>query len=212
MALVHLEVSTEILLQQAFADHDIGGGLFGDGGQQFVFNMGGGPGIRVHQFGGARPRRRPRDPNAPPDPPASLQTTLMGLLPLLFILVLPILSSLFSGSGSTAPGPSMRFDTAVPPHTLHRHTKRMNVDYYINPAEVEHYSASQFSKLDQRAEINFIQRLNVECQQEEIAKQDLVNEATGWFYQDAEKMQQARTMEMKSCRRLDSMGVGRSGY
>ncbi|CZR59599.1 related to HLJ1 protein [Phialocephala subalpina] len=189
-----------------------GGGLFGDGGNQFVFNMGGGPGIRVHQFGGARPRRRPRDPNAPADPPASLQTTLMGLLPLLFILVLPILSSLFSGGGSTATGPSMRFDTAVPPHTLHRHTKRMNVDYFINPTEVENYSASQFSKLDQRAEINFIQRLNVECQQEEIAKQDLVNEATGWFYQDAEKMQQARTMEMKSCRRLDSMGVGRSGY
>lgn len=88
----------------------------------------------------------------------------------------------------------------------------MNVDYFINPAEVEHYSPSQFSKLDQRAELNFIQRLNVECQQEEIAKQDLVNEATGWFYQDAEKMQQARTMEMKSCRRLDSMGVGRGGY
>lgn len=159
-----------------------GGGLF-DGGQPFVFNMGGGPGIRVHQFGGGRPRRRPRDPNAPPEPPASLQTTLMGLLPLLFILILPILSSLFSGSSSTTTGPSMRFDSAVPPHTLHRHTKRMGVDYFINPVEVENYTPSQLSKLDQRAEVNYVQRLNVECQQEELARQDLVNQAQGWFYQ-----------------------------
>ena len=35
-----------------------------DGGPQFVFNMGGGPGFRVHQFGGDRPRRRPREANA----------------------------------------------------------------------------------------------------------------------------------------------------
>ncbi|KAE8453112.1 hypothetical protein EG329_012299 [Mollisiaceae sp. DMI_Dod_QoI] len=213
------EISPEEMFNRFFGGGGLGGGFgpFGggglfDGGQQFVFNMGGGPGIRVHQFGGARPRRRPRDPNAPAEAPASLQTTLMGLLPLLFILILPILSSLFSGSGSTAAGPSMRFDTAVPPHTLHRHTSRMKVDYYINPVEVEHYTPSQLSKLDQRAEINYIQRLNVECQQEELARQELINDAQGWFYQDAEKMQQARTMEMKSCRRLDSMGVGRNTY
>jgi DnaJ family protein B protein 12 len=181
-----------------------------DAGPQFVFNMGGGPGIRVHQFGGARPRRRPRDPNAPPDPPASFQSTLMGLLPLLFILVLPILSSIFSGGTSTATGPSMRFDGAVPPHTLHRHTNRMNVDYYLNPSEVETYTPSQFSKLDQKAEISYISRLNVECQSEEVARQELIGRAQGWFYQDVEKMNQARNMEMKSCRRLDSMGIGRS--
>merc|ERR1712000_710667 len=137
------------------------------------FFGGGGPGIRVHQFGGARPRRRPRDPNAPEPPPASLQQTLMGLLPLLFILILPLLSSLFSGT--TAAGPSMRFDSAVPPHTMHRHTRKWKVDYYLNPTEVENYTPSQFSKLDQSAEINFVQRLNVDCQQEEAARQDLVN-------------------------------------
>lgn len=170
--------------------------------------MGGGPGIRVHQFGGARPRRRPRDPNAPDAPPASFQSTLIGLLPLLFILILPILSSFFSGDST--PGPTMRFDSAVSPHTLHRHTQKWKVDYYLNPTEVEGYTPSQFSKLDQSAEISFIQRLNLECQQEEAARQDLVNQAQGWFYQDGEKMAQARKMEMKSCRRLDSMGVSRN--
>lgn len=184
-----------------------GGGF--DNGPGFVFNMGGGPGVRIHQFGGPRPRRRPRDPNAPPEQAASLQSTLMGLLPLLFILVLPILSSLFSSDGSATSGPSMRFDSAVPPHTMHRHTSRFKVDYYINPIDVENYSPSQLRQLDLRAENSFISRLNVECQQEENARQELVNQAQGWFYQDGEKMAQARKMEMKSCRRLDGMGLTR---
>lgn len=186
-----------------------GGGAF-DAGPQFVFNMGGGPGMRVHQFGGGRPRRRPRDPNAPPDPPASLQSTLMGLLPLLFILILPILSSLFSGETTGPAVPSMRFDGAVPPHTLHRHTPRMKVDYYINPTEVTAFTPSQLAKLDQRAEVQFISRLNLDCQGEQNAQQEMFNQAQGWFYQDGEKMQQARSMEMKACRKLEQLGVGRS--
>ena len=182
-----------------------GGGVF-DQGPQFVFNMGGGPGIRVHQFGGGRPQRRPAAANGQGEAPASLQNTLIGLLPILFVLILPILSSLFSGSGSTAAGPTMRFDTAVPPHTLHRHTPRMKVDYFVNPTEVEQYTASQFAKLDQRAEVNLINLLNVECQQEEAARQELINQAQGWFTQDASKMQKARSLPMASCKRLDSMG------
>lgn len=179
-----------------------------------MFNMGGGPGIRVHQFGGGRPRRRPRDPNAPPDPPASLQNTLIGLLPLLFILILPILSSFFSSSSSTPTGPTMRFDSAVPPYTLHRHTSRMKVDYFINPVEVENYTPSQLSKLDQKAEINFVQKLSVECQQEDIARQELINQAQGWFFPDAEKLNAAKNMEMRSCRRLREAGynTGESYY
>ena len=176
---------------------------------QFVFNMGGGPGIRVHQFGGGRPQRRPRDPNAPPEPPASLQTTLMGLLPLLFILLLPLLSSLFGGSGEV-PGPSMRFDQAVPPHTNHRQTSRFKVDYYTNPAEISGFSPSQLAKLDQKAWINYVTRLNEDCQIEEATRQQLFNEAQGWFFQDEEKMQQVKKMEMRSCNRLKELGEARN--
>lgn len=182
----------------------------GGGGPGFVFNMGGGPGIRVQQFGGARPRRRPRDPNAPEEPPASLQQTLMGLLPLLFILVLPILSSLFSGSDSSNAGPSMRFDAATPPHTMHRHTNRLKVDYFLSPKEVDGYTNAQFRKLDQQAEVKYVTRLNLDCDQEHLARNELVNSAQGWFVQDQQKMQQANDMEMRACRRLESMGLGRN--
>lgn len=188
-----------------------GGGMF-DAGPQFVFNLGGGPGVRVHQFGGARPRRRPRDPNAPPEPPATLRSTIMGLLPLIVLFILPLLSSLFSGSDSSSGVPLMRFDRAVAPQTQHRLTDRLKVDYYVNPADVEQYTPYKFSQLDKKAEVKFIQQLNIGCEQELDARQRLVNEAQGWFMQDVDKMQRARDMEMKSCKRLDRMGVGRNSY
>jgi DnaJ family protein B protein 12 len=87
----------------------------------------------------------------------------------------------------------------------------MKLDYYLNPTEIDGWTPSQLSRLDSKAEINYVQELNIQCQSEQNQKQDLVNQAQGWFYQDAEKMHQARTMEMKACRRLDALGIGR-GY
>ncbi|CAD6450472.1 ac51da4c-f455-4b51-87f2-916363a8a792 [Sclerotinia trifoliorum] len=199
------EISPEEMFQRFF-----GGGGFGGGGMfndqpGFVFNLGGGPGIRVHQFGGPRPRRRPRDPNAPPEAPASLTQTLISLLPLLLLFGIPLLSSLFSGEGSS--GPSMRFDNPIPPHTDHRVSSRMNVDYYVNPAEIKGYSTHKLAQLDRQAEVEFVQRLKVMCEQEVQQRNQLLQEAQGWFSTDADKIQRARDMPMSSCRKLEGMGV-----
>lgn len=171
-------------------------------GPQFVFNMGGGPGIRVHQFGGGRPRGRPADPNNP-EQPQSLKQTLIGLLPLLFILVLPLLSSLFSST--TPAGPSMRFDAAVPPHTVKRTTGTYKIPYFINPVEVEDYSASKLKNLDKQAENSYIQDLRIRCDKEQQHRLNLQEEAQGWFFPDLEKMERANKMELKACNRISEL-------
>lgn len=171
----------------------------------FVFNLGGGPGIRIHQFGGGRPRRRPRDPNAPPEAPASLTQTLISLLPLLLLFGLPLLSSLFSGGGSS--GPTMRFDNPVSPHTEHRVSSRMNVDYYVNPVDIRGFSSHKLAQLDRTAEVEFVSRLKVGCEQEVQQRNQLLQEAQGWFSSDLDKIQQARDLPMSSCKKLDSMGI-----
>lgn len=181
-----------------------GGGMFNDQ-PGFVFNLGGGPGIRVHQFGGGRPRRRPRDPNAPPEAPASLTQTLINILPLILLFGIPLLSSLFTGGGSS--GPSMRFDNPIPPHTHHRVSSRMNVDYYVNPAEIKGFSAHQFAQIDREAEVQYVSRLKVGCEQEVQQRSQLLQEAQGWFSSDMDKIQRARDMPMSSCKKLESMGV-----
>jgi DnaJ family protein B protein 12 len=177
-----------------------------DTGPGFVFNLGGGPGVRVHQFGGGAPRRRPgtaQPPGTQQQP--SLSSTLSNLLPLLFLFVLPLLSSLFGGS-STDAGPSMVFEQPRHPHTKEHISNRLKVHYYVDPNSVHEYSPKQWRKLDETAERQYLHTVSARCQQEEYQQRKLLEEAQGWFYVDQEKMDQARHMDMKNCKYLRKMG------
>ncbi len=180
-----------------------------DAGPQFFFNVGGGPGIGVHQFGGPALRRRPREPGVE-EPQPSLRSSLIGLLPLLILFVIPLLNSLFGG-GSLPSGPKVYFNGPEQPHTLHRQTRHHTIDYWVNPSEVSDFTANKFHNLDNRAEQLYTRVLNVECEREMNTRQALINEAQGWFFQDPEKMQQARSMPMRSCKKLNSMGGFKQG-
>ncbi|KAJ9297854.1 hypothetical protein DTO271G3_4075 [Paecilomyces variotii] len=206
------EISPEELFNRFFNGGfgGMGGGFSPFGGPQFVFNMGGGPGFRVHQFGGTRPRRRPREAAAASEPPPSGWAYLQQLLPLILLFVLPLLSSLFSGSSAPS-GPTYRFDAAVPPHTMQRTTPKLKVDYFLNPVDVEDYSARKFHQLDQRVEVDYVSKLRYECEAEVQHQERMIQDAQGWFFPDVEKMKAARAMELKSCRRLDSL-KGRLNY
>ncbi|KAK5138271.1 hypothetical protein LTR08_003332 [Meristemomyces frigidus] len=205
------EISPEELFRQFFGGGMGGafaGGLFNQN-PGFAFNMGGGgPGIRIHQFGGAQPRRRPHNhtdaPNQPPRP-QSLASALQSLLPLLLLFLLPLLSSLFSGP-TTPPGPSMRFDTPTPPHT-HPHTStRLNIPYYLNPSEIKDFTPKKWKELDKVAEGKYIGQLSTECEWEQGTRQRLAQEAQGFFFTDQAKLDRARRMEMPSCRKLQGHG------
>lgn len=150
------------------------------------------------------PRRRPRAAAPDQSAPADGWGVARQLLPLVLLFLLPLLSSLFSGS-PTPVGPSYRFDAAVPPHTLGRITPKLNVNYYLNPHDVEDYSARKFRQLDQRVEVDYVTLLRHECEIEANARERKIQDAQGWFFPDVEKMKEARAMEMKSCRRLDSL-------
>ena len=210
------EISPEELFRQFFGGGMGGAGMFGGpfaggmgmGGPGFVFNMGGGPGIRVHQFGGDRPRRRPHN-HAEAQPTSPLET-LRSLLPLLLLFILPLLSSIFSGS--TPSGPSIRF-ASVPPYTQPHTSSRLSVPYFVNPVEVADFSSKHWKALDKVAEGQYVGQLSAECEWEQNQRQRLANEAQGFFFTDQSKLDQARRMEMPNCRRLNELNGGRSyGY
>lgn len=176
-----------------------------DAGPQFVFNLGGGPGFRVHQFGGGRPRGRPREANqASEDRPQSAMSAITNLLPLLILFVLPLLSTIFSSSAS--PGPSFRFDSPEEPHTRQRTTPRHKVNYYINPKDVEDYTNRKLNDLDRQAESKYVSDLTYECQAEQRHKTRMIDEAQGWFFQDLDKIREAHDLEMRNCKRLEELG------
>lgn len=166
--------------------------------------MGGGPGFRVHQFGGNRPRRRPRDTNEPdPSQTPPGVASLSQFLPLLLLFILPFLSNLFS---STSPStPSFKLHTPDPPHTLQRMTPKLKLKYFLNPTDIEDYSPRKLHQLDQRIEVDYVANLRRECQSEINYRDRLVQDAQGWFFPDVEKMREAQDLELKSCAKLKAL-------
>ena len=178
-----------------------------DTGPQFVFNLGGGPGFRVHQFGGNRPRRRPRDANGnAAESPQNATSILSNLLPLLILFVIPLLSSIFSSAVPS--GPSFRFESPEPPYTMQRTSPRLKVDYFVNPKDVIEMTGKKLGELDKRVENNYIQNLQYECQLETRQRTRMMEDAQGWFFPDENKMRAARKLEMRSCRKLEEFSRG----
>ncbi|KAI2465800.1 DUF1977-domain-containing protein [Annulohypoxylon bovei var. microspora] len=203
------EISPEEMFQRFFGAGF--GGPFGgfDTGPQFVFNIGGNRGFRVHQMGGGNPRRRPREAEGE-QRPATGWDTLIGLLPILFLFIFPLLSSVFSGGGEPqAPSPSMVFDLPSPPLTHHRTTPRLDVDYYVDPDAIVGWNDYKLRQLDREAETGFVRALSRRCDAEMRTKRDLIDKAQGWFFEDPEKMKIADQFEMTSCKRMDALNISR---
>ncbi|CZT17436.1 related to molecular chaperone (DnaJ superfamily) [Ramularia collo-cygni] len=195
------EISPEDLFRQFFGGGGMGG-PFG-GGNGFVFNMGGAPGVRVHQFGGGRPRRRPHN-HQEAQQPANLLQALQGLLPLLLLFIIPLLGSLFSGSTG---GPTVRFDKPVPPHTLSHTSSGLKVPYWVQPKDVVDYTKKQWKALDKVAEGRYVAQLQGECEWEQAQRQRMANEAQGFFYTDQVMLERARRMKMTSCDKIEALGL-----
>ncbi|KAF3934588.1 hypothetical protein ABW20_dc0100847 [Dactylellina cionopaga] len=206
------EISPEELFNMFFG----GGGGFGGGGTFFDLG-GGGPGIRIHHFGGPGPRRRP-NPNqgeAEAEADNSLFSTVIRLLPLILIFLFSLLSSIltgFGGSPDATPnynGPSIKF-ASRPPHIEKRVTPNYKIPFYVNPADMVNQTPTKLYRMDQYAETIFLNRLLAECEREYKKRQERIQESQGWFWVDNKKLQEAVTLPLKSCQRLDDMGVPRS--
>ena len=118
--------------------------------------------------------------------------------------MLPALNALFSGS-STPSGPQVRFDTPISPFTKSHTSSTLGVKYFVNPSDVNEYSSRQWSQLDKVAEQRYMHHLNVQCEMEKDRRAQLVQEASGWFFQDVEKMDRARKMPMARCQELNKL-------
>lgn len=135
---------------------------------------------------------------------------LLGLLPILLFFVLPMITNLFSGGGESTPAtPQMVYDDPLAPFTEGRTTPNFNVPYFVNPSDIASYSKSKLAQLDRKAELNLVRQLRNQCDNELMRKQRMREAASGWFYQDPDKIAEANAQRMPSCERLQTMGVGR---
>ena len=164
----------------------------------------GGPGIRVHRFGGGQPRRQQRQQQQQ----AENSSVFYQLIPVLILLAVTILPALFNSSSTTTPPPSFVFEAAKPPYTLQRQTPQHSIPYFLRPADVSQMSNSKLRQLDQKAEVTFVRGLRDQCQLEYDMRQQKLADAQGWWGQvkDQEAWDAARTLRLENCERLRAMG------
>ncbi|KAK9464454.1 DnaJ domain-containing protein [Lipomyces arxii] len=197
--------------------------FFGGGGAtgfQSSFGGFGGPGIRVHSFGGspfsfgggASPFNQQRRPAQQQEGDDSFSPRmLIQLLPLILLFLVPILSSLFD-SGSSSENTKARFEfTPSPPYTAERYTPKYHVPFYVNPKDIADLTDRRLSLLDQRAENTYVRMLQNKCDLEFEIRQRKLDDSQGWFFVNQEKYDAAKSMKLESCDRLKTMGLNYSG-
>lgn len=220
------EISPEDLFNMFFGGvSPFGGGFQGGGGPFGEFVRFGGPGIRVQTFGGGTPRRRRPPPESSaggaahqhpqqPEAEASFRSTVIQLLPLIFLFFIPLLSSLFSdlgtGYSSTAKRPEYRFEE-IHPFTKMRTTPRHHIPYWVSPRELKEFSMTdkKLREMDKRVETIFVSNLQKDCKTEMIQQQREIEDASGWFWEDVDASKKAREKVLISCMRLRELGEGR---
>ncbi|KAL8354272.1 hypothetical protein RB601_003906 [Gaeumannomyces tritici] len=205
------EISPEEMFRRFFGGGGFGGPFGGgfDTGPQFVFNMGGGPGIRVHQFGGGRPRTRPRDGAAAGDQQQqaepSILSTLIGLLPVILLFIIPLITSLFSGSTGPAV-PDVVFDMASGQHT-HRQVHDSGLNFFVRQEDWAkiRQNKHKVSQLHAQAYVTFVNQLKRDCERESLQQQQLHEAAQGWFSVDQDMLERAKAHPKPRCARLERL-------
>lgn len=181
-----------------------GGGMGNQGGfGGSPFASFGGPGVRVHQFGGNRHQRRAA--GAAGDQRG--QSSWMQLAPLIILFGFSVLSSLFSSGESMfgSSSPSYSF-TKERPYTVPRYTPTHKIPYWVDSKQVDGLSTQKLGQLDKKAEVDYIRHLRDSCEYEYQERERKMNDAYGFFSVDKKAYDAARNMRMENCENLQKYG------
>ncbi|KAF6061154.1 hypothetical protein FOB64_006591 [Candida albicans] len=168
-------------------------------GPTFTF---GGNGFTFQSYGngGADPQTGPNGEEQP-----SLFEALKGILPILMLLIVPILSAIFSGDTS----PEYSFVPSQE-YNIQRNTPKYNIPFYVTDKFQEKHgskSKRQLRNYDSKVENLFISDKRAKCSKEQIHKDQLIEDAYGWFSVDSEKLQRAENFPTPNCDILKGLNL-----
>lgn len=184
---------------------------FGGPGQGYTFTSGGSP------FGGGgfprqrttnaqrarQQQQRRQQQQQQQQQPQDLYNTIKQLLPLIAVLIVPIISNIFSDSSS-----NVQFQLEKSgPFTQQRVSPRFNIPYYITQKQSKQLNDKISRKLDKEAENYYVGLLKHQCNREQNFKDEKINDAYGWFFYDQDKLDAANAMVLPSCEKLAHLGL-----
>lgn len=121
------------------------------------------------------------------------------LLPLLFVIAVPLLLGLFASLG-----PHYLLQPTLT-YQVQKYTPRHKIPYYVS----NDYRPSQgdLRNLGRQVEKEYIQDKSQRCQRERMERQRMIDESYGWFFTDETKLARARTMPLPNCLILEEMNL-----
>lgn len=179
------------------------GPAFTFGNNGFTFHSFGGDGFdpftgRFAQQQRQRQRRRTQELHAEP----SFWETIKQIAPILVILFATLLSSFFSGEST----PEYLF-SRTPKYSVQRTTPHFNIPFYVGDKFLEDKSELKLKNFDAKVENLYVQDRRAKCSREQVHKNELMEDAQGWFYTDHRRLRQAEAMPMPHCQELRDLGI-----
>ena len=190
-----------------FGGQQRAGPTFTFGGNGFSFQSFGGqdPFTRHRQHQQQRQQRQQQQRDESPPQDASIIDILKQFLPILLIILVPVISNLFSESSSV---PDYSF-TRNRKFDLERITPRHNIRFYVSKAHLvkKQLSPKQLRNFDYKVENVYVQDKKSKCSREQMVQNDMMEDAIGWFSTDYNKLREAETMPMPNCDTLRSLNL-----
>lgn len=188
------------------------GGGGGNAGPSFAF---GNNGFTFQSFGGnehpffansnQRTRQQPRQRRTAQQPEPSIYETLKNLLPIFLFLLIPILSTFFSDSNSA---PEYSFQQTRH-YNLQKTTPKYKIPFFVNDQSLakKELTSKQVKNFEFKVENLFIQDRRSKCSKEQIMKNEMMEDAQGWFTIDYKKLSEAESMPMPNCQVLRDLNL-----
>lgn len=191
----------------AFQD-DIFNMFFGGGARPASGFTFGGNGFQFQSFGGngfdaftGAPRAR-RPPPQRRQEEQSVFETLRQVAPILLILLATLFSLVFMGDDT----PDYLF-TPTTKHSVRRETPRFHIPFYVGEKFAAQKSDLKLRNFDYKVENVYVLDRRAKCSREQMTKNNLMEDAQGWFYTDHKKLEAAEKMPMPHCRELRDLGL-----
>ncbi|EGV65373.1 DUF1977-domain-containing protein, partial [Yamadazyma tenuis ATCC 10573] len=173
-----------------------GGQTFSFGNNGFTFQSFGGPGSGFQSFPRQRQSQRQSQPRADPEAATDLLTNLKQLLPILLFVLISVIPTLFAEPSvpDYSFTPSTKFNSQ-------RTTPTLNIPFYVNDQFIQKksYTDKQMKTFDYKIETSFIQDKRTKCSREQMIRNQLFEEAQGWFSTDQRKLERAQNYPMPNC-------------
>ncbi|CCE82911.1 Piso0_002673 [Millerozyma farinosa CBS 7064] len=186
-----------------------GGRGFGGGGPSFAF---GNNGFTFQTFGdeqpfffqNTRPRRQQRQQQQRQQEDMSMYNLIRQFFPFLLLLLVPLVSHLFADDST----PDYSF-TKNSVYNGERFTPRFKIPFYVSEKFLNksHLNSKQLRNFDSKVENLYIQDKRSKCSREQIIKNEMIEDAQGWFSIDYAKLKRAEEFPMPNCAALRNLNL-----